>query len=179
MKKIICKGCSFLSGIVLAVVIAIVIVLLAPRVFGYDILVVLSGSMEPTYHVGSVVYVDKNVKADEIEVGDPITFYKEENVVATHRAIQIDKENQQFITKGDANNTQDINPIPFSSLIGKAVFTIPMIGFVSVYIKTAKGIIAACFVLALVVLLYAIPEILKVEVDEPGRKKVQKNVQKE
>ncbi len=177
MKKIICKGCNFLSSIILVVVVAIVVVLLCPRAFGYDILAVLSGSMEPTYHVGSVVYIDKNVDANQIEAGDAIAFYKEQNVVATHRAIEVDKEKEQFITKGDANDSKDINPIPFSSLIGKAVFTIPLIGYVSIYIKTKIGIITACIVLSVVILLYAVPELLKPEAEEKKKRKVLKNVE--
>lgn len=180
MKKIICKGCNFLSSIILVVVIAIVVALLFPRVFGYDILAVLSGSMEPTYHVGSVVYIDKNAEANEIESGDAIAFYKEQNVVATHRAIEVDKENKQFITKGDANESKDLEPIPFANLIGKAVFTIPFIGYVSIYMKTAKGIIIVCVTLAVVILLYAIPEVLKAEGEDEkkeNKRKVRINVE--
>lgn len=177
MKKIICKSCNILSSIILVLVVAVVVVLLVPRAFGYNILAVLSGSMEPTYHVGSVIYIDKNVEADQVEAGDAIAFYKEANVVATHRALEVDKENKQFITKGDANESKDLEPIPFANLIGKAVFTIPLIGYVSIYMKTAKGIIIVCVTLAVVILLYAIPEVLKPEEEKEKKRKVRKDVE--
>ena len=49
-------------------------VLYIPRLMGLKTYKVLSGSMEPEYHVGSVVYVEKSL-IDDIEVGDVITFY--------------------------------------------------------------------------------------------------------
>ena len=54
---------------------------------------VLSGSMEPEYHVGSVVYVEKS-SIDDIEVGDVITFYINDNTVVTHRVIDKDNDDK-------------------------------------------------------------------------------------
>lgn len=55
--------------------------------------------MEPYYHVGSIVFVDKHVTPEEIQVGDPITFHLENGAVATHRVIEIDEEAREFTTK--------------------------------------------------------------------------------
>lgn len=161
--------CNFLSGFILAVVIVIVLALLVPRAFGYDIFAVLSGSMEPTYHVGSIVYVDKNQSPEEIKAGDPIAFYKEKGVVATHRAIETDKENKQFVTKGDANDSKDPEPISYQQFIGKAVLSIPLLGYVSIYIKTVRGMMVAIIVILTVILLYVIPELLKPKKEKEKR----------
>ncbi|SFQ07002.1 signal peptidase, endoplasmic reticulum-type [Lachnospiraceae bacterium XBB1006] len=166
MRKAIIKMCNVLSNVVLVVVVAICIALIVPRFANFEIFTVLSGSMEPTYHVGSVVYINKNVKADAIKVKDPIAFHLENGEIATHRVVKVDKENQQFVTKGDANNAEDIKPIPFKQLIGKAVFTIPLIGYISANIRTTKGIIACTICVIIVILLYALPAILDEKEDD-------------
>ncbi|MBE5905908.1 MAG: signal peptidase I [Lachnospiraceae bacterium] len=160
MRKLICKICNILSGVVFVIVIATCVALILPRFIGFDIFTVLSGSMEPTYHVGAVVYIDKKVDAGEIKEKDPIAFHLASGEIATHRVVKVDKDKQQFITKGDANNAVDIEPIPFNRLIGKAVFTIPYIGYVSANIRTTKGILACTGCVVIVILLYAIPLLL-------------------
>lgn len=166
MGKVVSKICNIISSLFMVVVICVCIALIVPRFFGYQIYTVLSGSMEPTYHVGAVVYIDQKVKAEEIKEKDPIAFHLSNGEIATHRVVKVEADKQQFITKGDANNTKDIDPIPFSQLIGKAVFTIPYIGFISVNIKTTKGIIVATACVVVMILLYAIPLLVDGKSDE-------------
>ena len=96
-------------------------------------------------------------------MGDPITFRKSENAVATHRVIAVDKEARQFTTKGDANEVQDMAPVSFDDMIGKAGMSIPLLGYISLNIGTKKGMIVAAAVVVVFVLLQLIPEILKPE----------------
>ena len=70
MKKFI----KIVTDILLVIVLVMAAVLYIPRLMGLKTYKVLSGSMEPEYHVGSVVYVEKSL-IDDIEVGDVITFY--------------------------------------------------------------------------------------------------------
>lgn len=163
MVKVITRICNILSTVILVAVIGIVGVLLAPRVFGYNALAVLSGSMEPVYHVGSVVYVKNDVAPEEIQIGDPIAFYRSDGMVATHRVTAVDTDNRQFTTKGDNNNVEDKAPVSFDKLIGRAGKSIPLLGYLIVNIKTKKGMIAAAGLLVFVILLYIIPEIMKPE----------------
>ena len=161
------KICSVLSGIILVVMVLVAVVLLLPYAFGYQTLAVLSGSMEPVYHVGSIVFVQK-VPATEIKLGDPITFrLTGQNMMATHRVVKIDTDKKQFITKGDANNAED-DPTSFESLVGRASnFSVPWLGYISVNIKTPKGIMAATGVIVVIVLLTFLPEIFTKEPEEP------------
>ena len=136
---IVCKRAKKFLNIfttVLVVMAVLLAVLLAGvRLVGLQPYTVLSGSMEPTYHTGSLIYV-KDVKPEEIEVGQAITFVLNKDlVVATHRVIEIDEENQRFYTKGDSNESADGAPVHFSNLIGAPVFSIPYLGYVSNYIK--------------------------------------------
>ena len=90
------------------------------RLLGYEILVVQSGSMEPSYHVGSLVYV-KPVDASKLEAGDVITFELGGGVRGTHRIIEVldDNGSLSFRTKGDANNDVDQSLVAERNIIGK------------------------------------------------------------
>ena len=119
------------------------VVLMGSRLLGYQVYNVISGSMEPTYSVGDLLYV-KEVDPDGIKVGDPITFVlNEELVVATHRVVEIDPVNRHFYTKGDANDTADAAPVHFNNVVGVPQFSIPLLGYVSDYIQHPPGLYVA------------------------------------
>lgn len=106
---------------------------------------VTSGSMEPEYPVGSMIYVEK-VPAEQIRVGDAITFYMPgTDIVATHQVYEIDETNKQFRTQGinnrdkDGNILHDAEPVDFDSYIGKPVVCIPYLGYVNRFCTTAPG----------------------------------------
>lgn len=127
--------------VVLVVVFAVF--LMGTRLMGYQVFNVVSGSMEPTYSVGDLLYV-KEVDPDGIKVGDPITFVLNEDlVVATHRVVEIDAENRHFYTKGDANETADAAPVHFNNVVGVPQFSIPLLGYVSDYIQHPPGLYVA------------------------------------
>lgn len=151
---------NIFTTIIVVVIVVVAILLVGVRLVGFDVFSVLSGSMEPTYHVGSLIYV-KDVPADEIEVGDPITFVMNDDlVVATHRVVEIDAENQHFYTKGDANDYVDGAPVHFNNLIGKPVFSIPYLGYFSDFIQNPPGTYIAISAGAIMLLLIFLPEIL-------------------
>ena len=136
MKNSVKKTWNVISTILVVIVVVIALLLVGARVFGLQVYAVLSGSMEPTYHVGSIIYV-KPVDPSELKVGDPITFVMNEQLtVATHRVVRIDAENSAFYTKGDANEDPDASPVHFNNLLGKPVFTIPYLGYVSSYVPS-------------------------------------------
>lgn len=171
MAKVVSKICNLITTLIVIVIIGIILVLVVPRLMGYDTYAVLSGSMEPYYHVGSVVLVDKKAKPEEIEVGDPITFQKTDSMLATHRVVEVDAEKREFVTKGDANDVIDIAPVSFDQMVGKAGISIPWIGYISIYIKTKKGMMAAAGVLIILIMLYLIPEILEPEPEKENMNK--------
>ena len=166
MAKVITKLCNLISVLMILACIGIVAALMLPRLAGYQVYAVMSGSMEPYYHVGSIVYVDTEVLPEEIQAGDPITFKKSDSMVATHRVVEVDQEKRQFVTKGDANTVQDMAPVSFDSLVGKAGMSIPYIGYISLNMTTRKGIIVIAAVVVIFILLQLIPEILKPEEPE-------------
>ena len=123
--------------------------------------------MEPTYSVGDLIYV-KEVDPELIQVGDPITFVLNEDlVVATHRVIEIDGENRRFYTKGDANDTADAAPVHYNNLIGVPKLRIPLLGYVSNYIQHPPGSYIAVAIGALLIVAVFLPDLLQKENKAP------------
>lgn len=148
--------------------------LMGSRLLGYQVFTVLSGSMEPEYSVGDLLYV-REVDVNSIKVGDPITFILNEDlVVATHRVVEIDTENQHFYTKGDANEIADSEPVHFNNVIGVPKFSIPMLGYVSNFIQNPPGMYITIATGAVLIILVFLPDMLgkKKEEDKPKAEEI-------
>lgn len=127
------------------------------RLIGLSPYAVLSGSMEPTYQVGSIIYVS-GVNPEDLKVGDPVTYKMQSGTIVTHRVENIlnDGGELSFETKGDANEVSD-GVISASAVIGKPRFCIPFLGYASEFVKNPLGL--ACIVgccLAVLALYYVI-----------------------
>ena len=135
--------------------------MMGARLMGYQIFNVVSGSMEPTYSVGDLLYV-KTVDPDAVKVGDPITFVLNEDlVVATHRVVEIDAENRYFYTKGDANQVVDASPVHFNNVIGVPQFAIPLLGYVSDFIQNPPGLYITIGFVVLLIAVVFLPDLFK------------------
>lgn len=132
----------------LIVLLAGVSLLYVPQWFGVEPMVVLSGSMEPEYSVGSLLYV-RHTKGNAIKKGDVITFLLDDEIPVTHRVVEVNKKNRTYTTKGDANNTVDGSPVAFERVIGTPVFHIPKAGYLADKISRPAGKI--CYIAAIVV----------------------------
>jgi signal peptidase I len=107
------RASKVLSWIALVLAVVLFVAMVIPSLLGYKRYVIVSGSMEPTIPVGSVVY-DEVVPVEVLEVGDIITFvppaeYGLDDPV-THRIAAITTTPdglREFRTKGDANETID------------------------------------------------------------------------
>ena len=143
MPKQVKKIWDTATTVLVVLVVVFAVFLMGSRLVGLQVFNVISGSMEPTYSVGDLLYV-KPVDPDSVKVGDPITFVLNEDlVVATHRVVAVDSENRQFTTKGDANETEDANPVHFNNLVGVPVFSIPLLGYISAFIQSPPGMYIA------------------------------------
>lgn len=150
------------TTILVGLVILMAVLLVGLRLFGLKTYTVLSGSMEPTYPVGALLYV-KEVKPEEVEVGQPITFVLNEDLMmATHRVVEIDEENQRFYTKGDANASADGSPVHFNNLVGVPVFSIPYLGYMAHFIQEPPGLYIAVAGAAILLLLVFLPDLLNI-----------------
>jgi len=124
--------------------------------FGYRIYNVLTNSMvgeaEDCFNAGDIIIV-KLTEPEEVEIGDIITFVpgRDERSYLTHRVVEVNHELNgmsgiYFVTRGDANNSDD-PPISGSMLVGKKVFTISGMGAVIKFIR-ANFVITMIFVVA-------------------------------
>lgn len=148
-----------ITTILVVIVVVAAALLVGAKLIGFQTYSVLSGSMEPTYHTGSLIYV-KKTDPQNIKVGDPITFVLDENLtVATHRVIKIDDPNQHFYTQGDANEYPDASPVHYKNLIGKPVFTIPYLGYFAAYVQNPPGKYLAIAAAAIIILLVFLPDL--------------------
>ena len=128
-----------LSTVLVVLTVLCAVFLMGSRLLGYQVYTVLSGSMRPAYAEGDLLYVEP-VKPSQVKVNDPITFVLNEKLtVATHRVVRIDAEKQLFYTKGDANGTEDTDPVHFNNLIGVPRFSVPLLGYVSYFVQNPPG----------------------------------------
>ena len=150
MNKQVAKLLKGLSTLLVVFAIILAFLISGMRLFGFQVYGVLTGSMEPTYPVGSLIYV-KDVDARTLRVNDVITFSLSPNVVATHRIVELvpDETNPTvtlFRTKGDANNDVDQSLVAERNIIGKVSFCVPVLGYMASYIQEPPGIYVAILV---------------------------------
>lgn len=153
MKKI----NNIISTILIVICFFYLIIILSPRIIGYEVNVVLSNSMEPVYKTGDLLLI-KPVMVNEIKVNDIISYKGSGNTnnVITHRVIGINQDEQVFYTKGDANESQDSNPVAFNRLKGIVEINIPYLGYVYGVIHS----ISTKIVLVSLLLIYIIANLL-------------------
>ncbi len=100
-----------------------------PAILGYQLYVVQSGSMEPTFNVGSVILSKIPKDASKLKKGDVVTFTNESTTI-THRIVAVINENGvvKYKTKGDnPQNSEDTNLLTPNRVIAVFVFRIPLI----------------------------------------------------
>ena len=173
---------NVISSILVALVVLLALLLVGARVVGLQVFTVLSGSMEPTYHTGSLIYV-KKVDPYTITDGQPITLMLDENTVATHRVVGIvpDEEDPtviRFRTKGDANEAEDGSLVHYKNVIGTPIFSIPYLGYVADYIQHPPGMYIAISGGAVLLLLVFLPDVFASDKDEEKKKKRKKSAGK-
>lgn len=159
LKKII----NIISTVGVALVVLCAILLVGVRIFGFQPFAVLSGSMEPAYHVGDLIYV-KSVDYRELAQGDVITFLLSEDTVATHRIVEVvpDEEDASVLryrAKGDANDTEDGSLVHYKNVIGTPKFSLPYLGYVASYISSPPGMYVAIGACAMLILLVFLPDL--------------------
>lgn len=124
-----------------------------PCIFKYKPLIVLSGSMEPTYDVGSIIYY-KHVDESKLKIDDVITFESFDGELVTHRIYSM--EDNYYITKGDANEIPDPGRVSYENIKGKVhKKSIPYIGYYVKFINEHKFTIVIVVILLILEYLFS------------------------
>jgi len=125
---------------------------------GVKLFTVQSGSMAPAIRIGSLVIVKNQ---EDYVPGEIITYMserKEENKTyrfsTTHRVqkVIVDEGETKYITRGDANDVEDPFPISKNLVVGKALFSIPLLGYPVAFAKTQAGFILLIVIPATIII---------------------------
>ena len=115
-----------------------------PRLLGYEMLTVHSGSMTGTASVGSLV-VTKPITPDQVEVGDVVLVRAETEGLAApgvlHRVIALHIRGGEVVvrTKGDANAAPDPEPYVLSGATVTPVLVVPHVGRAMAFARPPLG----------------------------------------
>lgn len=136
------KTLKIVSNALVIIVAVFAILLHGLQLVGLKPYSVLSGSMQSVYPTGSLIYI-KSVKPETLSIGDVITYQMSNGNVCTHRIIELvsdetDPNTTRFRTKGDENDTAD-PLVDRDRVVGKAVFCIPLLGYLATYMAVPPG----------------------------------------
>lgn len=129
-----------------------------PSLFGYSTAIVVSGSMSPEIEVDDMVVIHRE---NTYSCGEIIT-YKDGASLVTHRIHEITDDG--YITKGDANNTDDGTISP-DSVVGRVVLAIPKVGKLISAIRTPFGMLGIVLIGVLLIEFPALSEKIKAKKD--------------
>lgn len=139
-----------------------------PSVFGYSMLIVASPSMTGAIEAGDAIIIKKS---DSYAVGDVITYFPEdESFSVTHRIVRVDGD--KFYTKGDANQSEDSDPVLIEQIVGKVAVKLDKVGYFIEWLKSPVGIIFAATFIVLLILIIVIEDKRrgKTDSDDPESK---------
>ena len=141
-------GSALLTTAMVVLLLLAAVVTVVPRLIGAVPLTVLSGSMEPTISAGDLVVVRPTDPAD-LRIGDVVTVQpvSDDPTLVTHRIVGVTHGGDGlagFVTQGDANEHPD-EPVVPEQVMGRVVYTVPLIGHVThgtwgPYVAAAVGV---------------------------------------
>lgn len=115
---------------------------------------VATPSMEDELSEGDMVFVRE---AGEYAQGDIITAKLPSGGTFTHRIITVDNENELVYTMGDNNPQPDPQPTKLDSIVGKVVFSVPLLGLLSLkFSPTAVVMVLAGVLLVLMLIRFIV-----------------------
>jgi signal peptidase len=136
-----------------ACVVGLLLVSVAPVLLGWKSTVVVSGSMMPRIRPGDVVSAappPHSVKTGTVVlVNDPA----HPGELLMHRVVRFDDAGR-MITKGDANQTADTTPVPMANLVGIPRIRIPYIGLPYLGIRQGRDLPVVAAGILLLALLF-------------------------
>ncbi len=156
---------SIVTTTVVVIMVLLATLLAGARLLGLQVYTVITGSMEPNYPVGSIIYV-KEVDPTTLKEKDVITFMLSENTIATHRIVEVipDEKNPEYVrfrTKGDNNDIVDTSLVHSNNVLGKVVAMIPYLGYVSDFVQHPPGSHITMAAAAVMIVAVFLPDLIK------------------
>jgi len=143
--------CNVLLVIVIILALLLIISVL-PIPGNYKVLMVLSGSMEPVIKTGSIVAVKPS---EDYQINDIITFHSSKSETpVTHRIVDTGESDDtvSYKVKGDANEESDWKEVSKENVIGKVLFSVPLLGYVINFIQQPIGFALIVLVPAIIII---------------------------
>ncbi len=165
MEKVL-KFVKVLTNTLTTIIIIVGLVFLLLYAIGIEPYVVQSGSMEDEIKTGSLSFINKRVKYEDVKEGDIIGYTSTTDKKVLHRIIKV--ESDGIRTKGDANEDMDGNIITEQNYIGKAIFWVPEVGYAVNAMQTGRGRV----ILTTVIVAMLVSAIL---IEDPSKEKKKKN----
>jgi len=147
-------------------------------VLGYSFMNVITGSMRSVYPIGSMVIV-KEVDVDEIEIGDDITFAKDNETAVTHRVIGITDDyegtgERGFETQGVDNVAPDFEIVRAVNVVGVVQYHVPNVGQWLEWLRS-NLVITLCFTAGLLLLVILLKGAFRKNPEHENETKQKKN----
>jgi signal peptidase I len=135
-------------------------------IFGYSVLKVVSGSMEPSIHEGDYIYI-KRTDTDSLKAGDIISFYSQDDSIKgeinTHRISEVLSDGT-FVTKGDANKIEDSVTVQKVSIIGKYYGKLRFFKWLGSFASTKKLLILFVIIPTVCMAVYEVKTIAEIKI---------------
>ena len=168
------KALRIFGVTVFAVLLALVVYIMvcgctgrAASVFGTTVIKIISGSMEPSIHEGDYISV-KAISTDELKVGDIISFYSDdkdiEGRINTHRIVK-KNANNTFVTKGDANKSEDSVLVSGDKVIGIYTGKLRFFRWLNSFASVKKLLMLLVIIPTLLAAIYEVKTIAAIKVD--------------
>ena len=144
-------------------------------IFGHTVLTVVTGSMEPSLHVGDYIFIERTDPA-QLKEGDIISFYSEQSdifgLLVTHRIAKVN-EDGTFVTRGDANPVDDSVTVRPERIVGKYTGKARLFRWASSFGDLRKLALAAVMVMTTIAAFYEVLTIgrLKTRLDAEKQSK--------
>lgn len=171
MRGILERTADAVTAVAAILAAAVAVALAGTLLCGGRIVTVLSGSMEPTYRTGSLLFV-RPVDADTLRSGDVIAYMIAPRVMVTHRIVEVLRDDSGglcFRTKGDANTAADELPVRGENVVGKPVLAVPYAGYAVNYVQQPPGLYAAAAAVVCILLAAFLPPLLTKKREEASQ----------
>lgn len=155
------KKLSLIGDIILYIIGGFVLLNIILLICGVGIYAVETGSMEPTIHQGSLIYVDKyqeNEVFEKVEIYDDITYKTSSGKILTHRVVDIDLDKNELTTQGIREGAAKDAAISPSQVIGEVKLAIPVIGYIIILLK---NIYVDIIIILIIILSIVVSSIIK------------------
>ena len=169
------------------VIISLVVLILVPVLYislsmiagSMKLFIVLSESMVPVMLVGDAIIIE-HTSAEDISIGDIMTFYRGKNATVSHRVVEIYGSGNDitFQTKGDNVKVKDPFIVESKDVIGKAVFKIPYIGYLTKFSKKPTWFLLFTIIPSIIVVFDEVRKMTKSSVQIKRAEKEKKRMKK-